>query len=84
MSIAEVKKTEREIPNDPQIQRFAHHADHMKFRWRQAEAHLRDAIRIFQENCEHEFEDVLGDNPHYDGPARIGQKCKKCLIFLKR
>ncbi len=57
------KKIERELPADEKIQRLARHAGHMHQRWQEVEIQLQEAIRIFQANCEHDFEVLKQGRP---------------------
>ena len=98
MATIEAQKLQHEIPDSPRINRLVRHVNHMKKMLElseealvghmrkmlvAAEEALQQEIKDFQEICEHDFKDVLGDNPHYDGPAIVGWKCRKCFLFRR-
>ncbi len=81
-AVAEVQKFQQKIPDSPEISRLVKHVNHMKKMLAAAEEALKEAVRDFQEACEHDFEEIKIDNPHYDGAATIGKKCRKCFLSL--
>ncbi|KKP93050.1 MAG: hypothetical protein UR98_C0011G0007 [Parcubacteria group bacterium GW2011_GWA1_36_12] len=87
MVIIEAQKPQKEIPDSPQINRLVRHVNHMKNMLAVSEEALSEAIRDFQETCEHDFEEINDTSPNFwqGEPVIIvkltGYKCCKCLLF---
>lgn len=87
MPIAEFEKPQQEIPSSWEIDRLVKHVEHMRKMLAASEKVLAEAIRDFQEACEHDFIEVNDTSPNFwqGEPVIIvkltGYKCRKCLLF---